>query len=90
MYIILRTRILVMLHGYNSFYLKRRKKNSILPSYKPKNEKKKKAYLNQIYTMFLESLQKQEVYFVQSKKSFGFFPQMLSSMAPLTRGVRSS
>lgn len=90
MYIILRTRILVMLHGYNSFHLKR-KKNSMLPSYKPKNEKKKKkAYLNQIYTMFLESLQKQEVYFVQSKKSFGFFPQMLSSMAPLTRGVRSS
>lgn len=89
MYIILRTRILVMLHGYNSFHLKR-KKNSMLPSYKPKNEKKKNAYLNQIYTRFLESLQKQEVYFVQSKKSFGFFPQMLSSMAPLTRGVRSS
>lgn len=41
MYIILRTRILVMLNGYNSFHLKR-KKNSMLPSYKPKNGRKKK------------------------------------------------
>lgn len=89
MYIILRTRILVMLHGYNSFHLKRKKKILCYRPTSPKKEKKK-AYLNQIYTMFLESLQKQEVYFVQSKKSFGFFPQMLSSMAPLTRGVRSS
>lgn len=56
MYIILRTRILVMLHGYNSFHLKR-KKNSMLPSYKPKNEKKKKKsiFKSDLHNVFRES-----------------------------------
>lgn len=54
MYIILRTRILVMLHGYNSFHLKR-KKNSMLPSYKPKNEKKKCIFKSDLHKVFRES-----------------------------------
>lgn len=55
MYIILRTRILVMLHGYNSFHLKRKKKILCYRPTSPKKEKKKSIFKSDLHNVFRES-----------------------------------